>query len=522
MSDRKLIKSTGIIGSATAASRVLGFVRDILFARIFGTGMAAQAFIVAFRIPNMLRDMIGEGATNAAIVPILSEYQHTRTREEYWEGARVIFNLMVMALGVITVCGIVFAPVIVRIVAPGFLQDTEKFLLTVSLTRMVFPYIFLLGLVAYSKGVLNSLNFFVTPAIAPVVLNITMILSLYFLCRTMGVRGLVFGVISGGIFQVLLQIPPLAARGFRLGLGKGFNLAHPLAKRIGKLLLPRAVGSAVYQLSVLVDTVLASLAWIVGAGGVAALHFATRLVHLPLAIFGIALATAVLPRMSREMAHGNTDKLKHTVLFSLKTVWAVMIPSAVGLAMLADPIVRTIFQGGRFTAYSTGITSGALFYYALGLFAYAGIKILVNTYYSMGDTRTPVKTAAVSLTINIVLNLILMWPLKIAGLALATAIAASVNFVMLYILLAKRIGDVGTKTLMASFARVGGASAVMAVFILFAGRTLLRPQGIGDERNILGLVITVLVGICVYFIAAYIVKVESVRRLWAFVVSKTR
>ena len=500
----------GIIGFATGTSRILGFVRDVIFAKFFGTNIFAQAFVVAFRLPNMLRDMVGEGATDAAIVPILTEYSHTRTKEEYWEVARVILNLMLSVLLLLSVLGVVFAPLLVRIIAPGFLKSPEKFATTVLLTRWVFPYILLLGMVAYSKGVLNSFHYFTTPAFAPVALNTTMIIALLVLCPVIGIKGLIVGVLLGGVLEVGLQIPPLRRKGFRFG--GGFKLVHPIAERIGKLLLPRALGTAVYQISVLIDTVLASLAWVVGAGGVAALYYSNRLVQLPLAIFGISLATAVLPKMSREVASKDMNRLKETVAFSLRAVFTVMMPAAVGLMVLARPIVRILFQRGEFTAYSTSITANALFFYTFGLFAYAGIKILVNTYYSMGDTRTPVKTASISLVVNIVLNLILMWPLKIGGLALATSIAAITNLIVLYVLLTKKIGDVGTERILASLVRIAIASAVMGLFTHFAARNLLAGTEASTLVFILRLTGIILVSGIVYIVVAFAAGVEEVRK----------
>ncbi len=510
--NRKLIKSTGIISSATIASRVLGFIRDILIAKWFGTGIFAQAFVVAFRLPNMLRDMVGEGATDAAIVPILSEYQHTRTREEYWEVARIILNLLLSVLIIVSVLGVVFAPVLVKVIAPGFLKDPEKFRITVTLTRWLFPYILFLGIVAYSKGVLNSFHYFTTPAFAPVVLNVTMILSLLILCPIIGIRGLVAGVLSGGIFELLLQMPQLKKKGFTFG--RGFKIFHPIASRIGKLLLPRAIGTAVYQLSVLIDTILASLAWIVGGGGVAALYYSNRLVQLPLAVFGIALATAALPRMSKEVASNNLDKLKETVSFSLRTIFTVMIPASVGLIVLAEPIVRILFQRGVFTSYSTSITSSALFFYSFGLFAYAGIKILVSTYYSMGDTRTPVKTASISLAVNLILNLILMWPLKIGGLALATSIAATTNFIMLYKRLTVKIGDIDTERIISSVKKICLSSGIMAIFTYVCSILFLQPDKAYGIKGIISIFAIVLLSALVYLTAAYLMRVEGIRRLF--------
>ncbi len=519
MTNRKLIQSTGIISFATAASRVLGFLRDILFANFFGTGIFAQAFVVAFRLPNMLRDMVGEGATDAALVPVLTEYRHTRSPQEYWEVARVILGLMLAVLVVLSVAGVVFAPVLVRVIAPGFVRSPEKFAATVTLTRMVFPYILLLGMVAYSKGILNSFHYFTTPAFAPVVLNITLVASLLILCPVIGIKGMVIGVIVGGILEVLMQIPPLRARGFRFE-GR-LRISHPVARRIGKLLMPRAVGTAVYQLSVLIDTVLASLAWIVGSGGVAALYYSNRLVQLPLAIFGIALATAALPKMSKEVAANDMERLKDTVSFSLRSVFTVMIPASVGLIILAKPIIRILFERGEFTDYSTAITSSALFFYSFGLFAYAGIKILVSTYYSMGDTRTPVKTAAVSLVVNLVLNLILMWPLKIGGLALATSIAATTNLVILYVLLRKKIGDVGTGAIAMSLIRICVSAVLMGIFASLSARYFfLSDAGASGMKTFLGLAGVIVSSGIVYLIAAYVTGVEGVKRLFELVLAK--
>jgi len=473
--------------------------------------MFAQAFVVAFRLPNMLRDMVGEGATNAAIVPVLSEYRHVRSEEEYWQAARVILNLMLVVLVALSAVGVIFAPVLVRVIAPGFLRDPEKFQTAVFLTRIIFPYILFLGMTAYSKGVLNSLHYFMSPAFAPVVLNVTMILSLVLLCPIIGIKGLVIGVLLGGLFEVLLQVRPLKRRGFKLD--KSFRLVHPVAKRIGRLLLPRMAGTAVYQLSVLIDTVLASLAWIVGSGGVAALYYANRLVHLPLAVFGISLATAALPKMSQEVASKDIGKLKNTVAFSLKAVFIVMVPAAVGLMILAGPIIKTLFQRGEFTAYSTAITSNALFFYSLGLCAYAGIKILVSAYYSMGDTRTPVRTAAYSLVINIVLNVILMYPLKLGGLALATSVAATVNFLILYSMLAVKIGDVGTGEIIRSFVKTCVAAVVMGVATFFMARMFLYDTGMASLVMLLRLAGVICVSAVIYLIVAYVIGLEGVRKL---------
>jgi putative peptidoglycan lipid II flippase len=321
-------------------------------------------------------------------------------------------------------------------------------------------------------------------------------------------------VLIGGLMEVLLQVKPLRDRGFHIG--KGFKIIHPIAKRVFTLLLPRALGTAVYQMSVLVDTVLASFAWIVGAGGVAALYYSNRLVQLPLAVFGISLATAALPKMTKEAALNDLVTFKNTISFSLRTVFMIMLPAAAGLMILAKPIVRILFERGAFTSYSTDITIVVLFFYSFGLFAYAGIKILVSAYYSMGDTRTPVKTASVALFINVVLNLILMWPLKIGGLALSTSIAAVTNFVILYIVLIKRIGDIGTLKILSSFVRVSAAAFIMGGFTWYCSYGIFQLSRISGVKGILALCAIIIASAVVYLIAAYILQLEELKKTFKF------
>ena len=247
MSSKKhILKSAGIIGSATVVSRILGFARDILIARFFGTARYAQAFVVAFRIPNMLRDLIGEGATNSAFVPVLSEYSQTRKKEEFWHLANVLLNVLLIALSAVTLLGVVFAPLIVRLIAPGFITDPEKLNITIHLTRFLFPYVLLVGLLAYSMGILNSLKHFSAPAFAPAILNLSIIICA--LSRQGSVTALAIGVLVGGVAQLLVQLPVLRSRGFRFNFKSGFR--HAAVKKIGVLLVPRILGSCVYQINI--------------------------------------------------------------------------------------------------------------------------------------------------------------------------------------------------------------------------------------------------------------------------------
>jgi len=462
--NKSIAKSAGTIGLATSLSRILGFIRDIVIAKFFGTAIFAQAFVVAFRIPNLLRDLVGEGAMNAAFVPVLTDELTKKGKYEFFRLAQIVLNILFLSLLALTAIGILASPAIIRLIAPGFLADPEKFQITVTLTRALFPFLILVGLWAYAMGVLNSLGHFATPAFGPCVLNLSIILCAIWFGEN--VFGLTTGVLAGGVLQLFIQLPPLYRKGWKVRLTKDF--VHPKAKRIGILLVPRGLGACVYQVNVFVSTILASLSGIVGEGAVAALYYANRIWQLPLAIFGIAIAQAALPTMSRQAALENIQNLKDTLLFSLRTLFFILVPSSIGLMVLSTPITKLLFERGAFTAYSTQITSNALFFYAVGLVACGGIKALVNAFYSLQDTATPVKTAALSLIVNIVLNLLLMGPLKVGGLALATSLAAIFNCVLLYIFLRKKIGGLGISKILGSLFKILLAGLIMGGLCYFA------------------------------------------------------
>lgn len=508
MTRKHLLKSTGIIGSATSVSRVLGFVRDVIIADLFGTAMYAQAFVVAFRIPNLLRDLVGEGAMNAAFVPVLTGELAKKGREAFFKLSQVLLNIIIVVLAVITVIGVAAAPIIIRIIAPGFSADPEKFRVTVELTRVIFPFLVLVGLWAYAMGVLNSLHRFAAPAFGPCVLNLSIIACASYFGEN--VFGLASGVIAGGILQLAIQVPSLYRNGWKARLTNEFS--HPMAKKIGMLLVPRALGACVYQVNVFIGTILASLSSIVGEGAVAALYYANRLWQLPLAVFGIALAQAALPTMSRQAALEEPERLKNTIAFSLTTVFFFLLPATVGLMILSMPITRVLFQRGAFTSYSTYITSQALFYYALGLVSCGGIKVLVSAFYSMQDTVTPVKIAAYSLAINIIANLALMWPMKTGGLALAASISVTFNFIALYIVLRKRLKDFGTRKITDSFFRVLLSSAVMGFFLK------VSPGRFNNAA--IDLAVTIIMGITVFITASYVFGVEHTRKAAEWITRK--
>lgn len=437
---RSLMKSMSIISLGTLASRILGFIRDIILAKFFGTGFRADAFFVAFRIPNLLRDLVGEGAANSAVVPVLSEYLHRDKKEQFWRFISVILVLAMLILSVITLLGVLLAPVIVRILAPGFMSNPEKLLMTVRLTKIVFPYLIFIGLTAYSMAILYTFRKFSVPAFSPCLLNVAVIISALLSVKYLKepVYGLALGVLVGGVLQFAVQVPPLMKIGYRFQ--RPATMRHPGIFKIGSLLMPRMIGAGVYQLTIFVDTFCASLASIVGAGGISAVYYANRIIQLPMGVFGVALASAVLPMLSSFSAQKDIDRLRETLIFAVQNILFIMAPITIITMVLSEPIIRILFERGAFDAYSTSITSSALFFYAIGLFAYGGIKILVSSFHAMQDTKTPVKIAAGCLAVNAALNFLLMWPMKIAGIALATSIGAVINFLLLLWFMNKRIG----------------------------------------------------------------------------------
>lgn len=463
---RGMMRSAGMIGAATLCSRILGFCRDLVIARMFGVYVYAQAFVVAFRIPNLFRDIVGEGAVNSAFVPVLSRYSLERDRAGFWELSNVLLNILLVVLAAIVLAGVVFSPFLVRLFAPGFTADPLKFQTTVLLNRLVFPYLLLIGLAAYSMAILNSLGHFKAPAFAPCLLNISIIICALLFGE--GVSGLASGILIGGVLQLAVQIPVVYARGFRL---KGFlrEFSHPGAAEVFRLLVPRLFGTCIYQLNNFVDSVFGSLAFIVGEGGVAVLYFAYRLVQFPVGIFGNAVAQAALPLMSTQAAAGDgkTEELKNTLMMSLRQVFFLMIPAAAFFISLSGRIIEGIFKGGRFDAYASAATADALACYSIGLFAYAGSKVLHSCFFALRDTVSPVKVSASILALNVVLNALLMFPLKIKGLALASSISGIVSFLVLIRLLDKKTGGLGLRAAAASFARLlaAGAASGSACFL---------------------------------------------------------
>ena len=455
----KVARAAGVVGAATMLSRIFGFLRDMVVAAFFGAGLTTDAFFVAFRIPNMLRRLLAEGSLTVSFVPVFTEYLNRRSKPEALELANIAFTLLSIVLAVVSVLGVLLAPLIVTVMAPGFSRSPEQYELAVFLTRFMFPYIFLISLVALCMGILNSLRHFAAPALSPVVLNLCMIiaaLSLRDFFRE-PITALAVGVMAGGVLQLAMQWPFLVRLG--VNLKPAFAFRHPGIRQMALLFLPAFFGAAIYQINIFIGTILASL---LPTGSVSYLYYADRVVELPLGVFAIAVGTAALPSLSGQVAQGLTEEFKRTISFSLRLILFVTIPATVALIVLREPIISVLFQRGHFGADATALTAQALLYYALGLWAFSTIRVIVSAFYALQDTKLPMRAAAVALVVNVAASVILMIPLRHGGLALATSIASAANVAILAVVLRRRIGPFLGSAFLPSLGRTAAASAVMA------------------------------------------------------------
>ena len=437
---RQVVKAAGVIGAATLLSRVLGFVRDMVVARAFGASHVADAFYVAYRIPSLLRELFAEGSMSSAFVPVFTQTLTIESRDEARRLACAAFSLILVVVAAVTVLGIVFAPWIVAVIAPGFGDDPGKAALTTDLTRIMFPYLLWISLAALAMGVLNSLRAFAAPALSPALFNISIIATVLLLAPFLDepVTAVAWGVFFGGLAQLVVQVPSLRRAG--MALRWRWQPDHSALRRMGMLLVPTLVGLSVSQINIFINTLLASY---LARGSVTYLYYAMRLVQFPLGVFGVALSTALLPTMSTHAAKQDWAALRDTLSFGLRLILFITIPAMVGLIALRAPIIHVLFEHGRFVAQDTAGTAAAVLGYTVGLWAFAGVRVVVPVFYARQDTRTPVIAAALSVLANVALSLVLMGPLAHAGLALATAAASAFNFVVLLVVLRRRLGPFG-------------------------------------------------------------------------------
>jgi putative peptidoglycan lipid II flippase len=506
-----------VIGLATLCSRILGFARDMVIARLFGVYVYAQAFVIAFKLPNLFRDIIGEGAANAAFVPVFSEYTGRGRTEEFWELVNAGMNFVLVVLSSVALLGILLSPVLVRLIAPGFSADLQQFLTTVKLSRLVFPYLLLIGLTAYFMGVLNSLRHFSVPAFAPCLLNISIIACA--LIWGEGITGLASGVLIGGLLQLAVQMPVLYRKGFRPHLTLR-GMGHPDLKRIMRLLSPRLFSTAIYQLNNFVDTIFGSLVFIVGTGGVAALYFSYRLVQFPLGIFSNSLSQAILPLMSCQALEEDKAKLRRTVSFGLRSVLFIMLPASVGFMVLSRTIVAALFQGGKFDAYAVDMTASALFFYSFGLFAFGASRVVNCAFFAIKDTVTPTKIAGLTLILNIVFNGLFIFPLKLGGLALATSCSGVITFFVLLSRLTRSIGGLDRRELTVFAVKTCAASAGMGLVCYAAAAAFPLHRGIIGRA--LSVAVPMAAGAAAYCVFASLLRIEEMAKILSTLVPSAK
>jgi putative peptidoglycan lipid II flippase len=462
---RQILKSASIISIITVVSRILGYVRDQRLTLLLGTTGLADAFVLAYRIPNVFRRLIGEGSMTAAFIPVFTDHMRNRSREETWEFANRLFWTFCVILSGLTVLGVIFSPLFVRFFSM-FGKNQVQFE-AIYLNRLMFPYILFIGMAAMAMAILNCFHIFGPPAATPILLNISFIVfsvTAVWKHFSSPAAALAVGVLVGGIFQFFWQVPQLVKRGMNFKFMVSFS--DPGVRRVARLMIPGFLGMGIAQINLLVDTIFAN-AKIMPEGSLVSLYVADRVTELVLGGYAIAVATAILPMMSHQAAAGDHEGMKKTFLFALRIVSFITIPAAVGLVILREPIVQVLFQHGRFVAESTRLTARALLYYSLGLPAFAAVKLIVPAFYSTQDTRTPVRVAVLAMLANVLLNVIFLFyffaKLKNGGPALASALAGYFNVFVLFVVFRLRFGRLGTRDVAASLGKIVACAGVMGV-----------------------------------------------------------
>ncbi len=514
-----MVRSAGVASLAIAMSRITGLVREIVMARLFGAGQTYDAFLLGFRIPNLTRDLFAEGALSSAFVPTFSEYLAKRSKEEAAALSRLVGTALIVIVGAVCLTGMIFAPLLVELLAPGFHQIPGKFEQAVTMTRIMFPFLLLVALAAQAMGVLNACGIFGVPALASTMFNIGSVASGLVLgfwlapfLDISAIEGMAFGVVFGGALQLAWQVPSMVRAGFTYR--PTWNWSDPGLQRIIRLMGPAILGNAAVQVNVMVNTNFAStiLDAVRGADGpVSWLGYAFRFMQLPLGLFGVAMATATLPAISRSAASGDFEEFKKTLSRSLATVFLLTLPSSVGLSVLGQSIIGSIYQGGRFDHYDTVQTAEALSYFAIGLLGYAGVKVLTPAFYALNDARTPMLVSLSSVLINYAAALTMTRYLGFghSGLALATSLVALFTFLVQFILLRARLKGIYGRDLVSSLWKVAVASAVMGIVISGSNSALILWLGQTRPGFLADIAISIPIGLMAFYAASRLLRIPE-------------
>lgn len=518
-------RSAGIVSVAVMASRLLGLVREMVFAYFFGASksFANDAYVIAFRIPNLLRDLFAEGALSSAFVPVFSDYLINKDEKEAFRLSNLVATGLIVVLASLVVLGVVFAGPVVAFIAPGFQSDPGKFELTVRLTRIMMPFILLVALAAQAMGVLNARDRFGIPALSSSFFNVGSIVGglsvAAFLTDptfshpiraiidrpTEGIIGMAYGVLIGGFLQYAVQWPSLRRAGFRYRPVLSFT--DPGVRRIFRLMGPAVIGGAAVQVNVLVNSNFASN--IPGTGPVSWLSYAFRLMQFPIGVFGVAIATATLPAISRSAARKDQADFRHTLASSIRLAFLLTIPSAVGLIVLGQPIIALIYERGHFGSTDTQHTASALGFFAIGLTGYAAIKILAPAFYALGDARTPMIISLGSMLTNYVMNWALVGVLQERGLALSTSTVALGNCALLYMVMRRRINGIEGRRTALAVAKILIASAVMAIACWGVNTGMSRRLGDNFTARMANVSMSVGVSAGSFYLAASLLGIEE-------------
>jgi putative peptidoglycan lipid II flippase len=509
-----VVRSAGLVSVAMAMSRVTGLLREIVMARLFGAGFVYDAFLLGFRIPNLTRDLFAEGALSSAFVPIFTQTLAHKGRKEAAQLSNLVATALIIVVGLFCLLGIVFTPAWVNLLASGFHQVPGKFELAVKLTRVMFAFLLLVALAAQAMGVLNACNRFAVPALASTFFNIGSVTFGLILGYVLGphlglepITGMAIGVVLGGALQLAWQLPSLRAEGFRFHPAIDWN--HPLLGKIFRLMGPAILGNAAVQINVLVITNFASR--IPGNGPVSWLGYSFRFMQLPLGLFGVAIASATLPSISRSAGIGDFEEFRRTLSKSLGMVFLLTVPSSVGLIVLGRTMIGAIYQGGKFGAYDTEQTALALSCYAVGLAGYSALKVLNPAFYALHDARTPMLVSVLSIAVNYFTASLLFrhTGLGHAGLALSTAAVATFGGIALFVILRNRVGGIYGRNLMESIWKIVVASAVMGAAVLLSSHGIEGWLGVTRPGRLVDLAISIPLGLAVFYAVCRVLRVSE-------------
>ena len=518
----RLARSAGLISIATLSSRLLGVAREAVLAAYFGASASIQmdAYNVAFRVPNLLRDLFAEGAMTAAFVPAFTRTVAARGREQAWRLGNLVINALLLITGLLVTLGIVFAePVTRAISAAEYTQVPGKLDLTTDLTRVMLPFLSTIAVAAAMMGMLNSLHRFFIPSLSPAMFNVATIVCAVVLVPVMEwlgwppIMAIAIGTLLGGVGQILIQWPVLHREGFRYRPVLDFR--DPELRQVLRMMVPGTIGVAAVNINLLVNTFLATGLQL---GAVSWLGYAFRLMYLPIGLFGVSIATAALPEISRQAADADTAAVRRTVAGALRMMLMLNVPAMIGLMVLAEPIVALLYERGAFLRADTEATAAALMLYAPGLLGYSIVKLASPAFYSLRDSRTPVTVSVLSVATNVVLSYFLVGWLGFRGLALATAAAALLNAVLLLWLLRGRLGGLEERALTAALAKITVASAVMAAAAWYASTRLDRLwPGEGELANLVRVSVSIAVAIVALALSARLLRIpeftEASRRI---------